>query len=81
MKNTAGFYKWDDGQLLYGTNVSGPEFELSTFGKDDHVYPTDGWYWFDAVEDAQSFFNISEPTDGRSVTSPRTQPLRLLSRG
>ena len=55
-----GFYKYLFGQLLYAPNfVSGPGFELRASTKDDHTYPTDGWYWFDALAEACVFFELN----------------------
>ena len=55
----SGFYKLD-ATLLYGANfVINATYELRKETKDQHVYPTDGWYWFDSLEEACSFFNIN----------------------
>ena len=55
----SGFYKFD-GVLLYGANfVLNANYELRKETKDQHVYPTDGWHWFDSLEEAFSFFNIN----------------------
>jgi hypothetical protein len=59
---SAGFYKYESEILSYGANyVLCNEYELRTESKDDHTYPVDGWYWFDTIEDAYSFFNIPLP--------------------
>lgn len=61
MEDTSGFYKLD-GDLLYGPNfVLNANYELRKELKDEHTYPVDGWYWFDSLEEAQTFFNI-DPT-------------------
>lgn len=58
---TAGFYKHESGNLLYGPNfVLAPEYELRAETNGDHQYPVDGWYWFDSQEDAHAFFGIVE---------------------
>ena len=55
----SGFYKLDV-TLLYGANfVLNANYELRKETKDQHVYPTDGWYWFESLEEACSFFNIN----------------------
>ena len=55
----SGFYKLD-GTLLYGANfVLNAIYELRKETKNQHVYPTDGWYWFDSLEEACSFFDIN----------------------
>lgn len=64
--NTAGFYKNDDGFVLYGPHfVLGPydSFQLYVESKDTYTYPVDGWYWFDSIEDAYTFFNLELPKD------------------
>lgn len=61
MEETQGFYKNDDGTLLYGPNfVLNANYELRKETKDDHTYPVDGWYWFDSEDDARNYFGISE---------------------
>lgn len=58
MNDTSGFYKLD-GMVLYGPNfVLNANYELRRETKDDHTYPTDGWYWFDTKEDAYAFFGV-----------------------
>lgn len=64
--DTAGFYKNDNGYVLYGPHfVLGPygSFELRVETKDLHTYPTDGWYWFDSQEEAYSFFGLELPQE------------------
>jgi|688.fasta_scaffold01323_15 hypothetical protein len=53
--DTSGFYKNDNGDLLYGTKIYGPygNFYLTKEEKDNYTYPVDGWYWFDSIEDAR----------------------------
>ena len=59
---TAGFYKYESNNLLYGPNfVLDLHYELRKESKDEHTYPVDGWYWFDSIEDACLFFNIPLP--------------------
>lgn len=56
--NTAGFYKLD-GDLLYGPNyVLNANYELRRETKDEHTYPTDGWYWFEDEQQAREFFGL-----------------------
>lgn len=59
MENTSGFYKNDDGYVLFGPNfVINANYHLTKENKDDHTYPVDGWYWFDTAEEAYGFFGI-----------------------
>jgi hypothetical protein len=57
---TQGFYKNDNGQLLYGPNyVIFPDgIELSIDQKDNYTYPVNDWYYFTSEEEAKTFFNI-----------------------
>jgi len=56
----SGFYKNENGVLLYGPNfVLNADYELRTETKDQHEYPIDGWYWFDTEEEAHVFFDIT----------------------
>ncbi len=64
MENTQGFYKNDNGTLLYGPNfVMNSNYELRKESKDDHTYPVDGWYWFDSQTEACEFFGIVTPEE------------------
>ena len=55
---TAGFYKKQDGQLLYGPHiVEGDGYVLLAQDKDTYEYPIDGWIWFESEEEANNFFN------------------------
>ena len=58
MEDTSGFYKLD-GELLFGPNfVLNQNYELYRETYADHTYPIDGWYWFDAEEQAKLFFGL-----------------------
>lgn len=71
MNDTSGFYKLD-GILLYGPNfVLNATYELRKETKDQHTYPTDGWYWFDTEEEAYAFFGVELP--------PKVDPDQLIS--
>lgn len=59
MEDTKGFYKFDEGELLYGPNfVINKDYELRIAQKDEHTYPVDGWYYFQTEQEAKAFFNI-----------------------
>lgn len=73
------FYKKDNEELLVAPNfVLGPGFELRAETKDDHTYPTDGWYWFDTLEDAINGLSNTPPTN---IVSRRQARLALLEVG
>jgi hypothetical protein len=60
-ENTAGFYKYEEPNLLYGPNfVLDLNYELRKETKNNHEYPIDGWYWFDSEDEAKSFFKITD---------------------
>lgn len=57
------FYKLD-GSLLEAPNfVLNANYQLHKESKDNYTYPVDGWYWFDTVEEAYAFFNITPPEE------------------
>ena len=61
METTEGFYKFDDGTLLYGPNfVLNANYELRKETHDQNTYPVDGWYWFDSEAEAKDYFGIVE---------------------
>lgn len=63
MTDTSGFYKLD-GTVLFGPNfVLNKDYELRRETKDQHTYPTDGWYWFDTIEQAYLFFGVELPEE------------------
>lgn len=67
-ENTAGFYKYEEPFLLHGPNyVLDSNYKLYKETKDDHTYPIDGWYWFDTIEEARTFFDIPEPEPEKPV--------------
>jgi hypothetical protein len=58
---TSGFYKSD---LTYAPNwVIAPGFELLRSAKDSYTYPVEGWYWFDSLEQACTFFDVPVPSE------------------
>lgn len=55
MEDTSGFYKEENGELLYGPNfVLNKNYELRKETHDQHTYPVDGWSWFDSETEAKS---------------------------
>ena len=51
----AGFYKLDDGMLLYGANFAvNANYELYKEQKDTYTYPVDGWSWYESEQAACS---------------------------
>lgn len=52
--NEQGFYKKQDGQLLYAANyVEGNEYILLIQEKDIYDYPMDGWIYAESAESAR----------------------------
>lgn len=59
MDDTSGFYKIDGDILLFGPNyVLNSAYELRRETREEHVYPVDGWSWFDSEESAREHFNL-----------------------
>lgn len=59
--STSGFYKKDI-DIMYAPNlVYNINYTLNADLKDTYTYPTDGWYWFDSIEDAYLFFDEQLP--------------------
>ena len=51
------FYKLDNEEILEAPN--GVYTPTNTMTKDNYQefsYPVEGWYWFDTIEEAYSFF-------------------------
>ena len=52
--DTSGFYKNDNGTLLFGPNfVLNSNYELRRETHEQHTYPIDGWHWFNAEAEAR----------------------------
>jgi hypothetical protein len=57
-EDTSGFYKKDNGILLFGPNdIVSKDYSLFRESKDKHQYPTDGWYWFNSEQEAKNKLN------------------------
>ena len=62
--DTSGFYKQeiDSGPILNGPHfVLSGSYNLYKEDKDTYTYPIGGWYWFDSIEEAYTFFNQPLP--------------------
>ena len=58
------FYKKDNDMVLEAPNfVLNKDYELRKETKDIHIYPIDGWYWFDTIEEAYTFLGIEFPKE------------------
>lgn len=58
------FYKKDNDMVLEAPNfVLNKDYELKKETKDTHIYPIDGWYWFDTIEEAYTFLGIEFPKE------------------
>jgi hypothetical protein len=53
-----GFYKLDNGSLLFGTIVTSQEYLLIIEEKENYELPIDGWYYFETNQEARDFFGI-----------------------
>lgn len=59
--NTQGFYKNENGILLYSsTTVESATYLLIADNHKEYAYPIDGWYWFYNEEEARIFLNLGE---------------------
>lgn len=55
MNNSSGFYKNDNGTLLFGpTQITGPDYDLLIINYTEYTYPVDGWSWFESEEEARA---------------------------
>lgn len=56
-----GFYKNDDGSLLYAPNfVNSPTMVLVKEEKDNYTYPIEGWCWFNTKQEAITTLGVVE---------------------
>lgn len=62
MTDTSGFYKNDNGTLLYaGSAVIGVQILLVRELKDTYEYPIDGWTWFESEDAARTAYDLPAP--------------------
>ena len=74
-----GFFKKDIDSILVGENfVFSPSVTLKAEDKDLYTYPQDGWYWFDTLDDAITFFAGLKSSDSITMRQAR---LYLLGAG
>lgn len=56
------YYKRQGNSLMMAPEfVSGPGFELSHENRTNETYPTDGWYWFDTLDEAFVALTVDTP--------------------
>jgi hypothetical protein len=59
MDDTSGFYKNDEGALLFGPNfVESRDFKLERAKHTEYTYPVQGWSWFDSEAEAREHFGL-----------------------
>lgn len=51
------YYKIDSGALYTANEAYNANYSLTTANYSEHSYPIDGWYWFDTLDAAMSFFS------------------------
>lgn len=55
----AGFYKLqDDGDLVYGIMITGPDFHLIADDHTAYTYPIEGWWWFEDETQARAALGL-----------------------
>jgi hypothetical protein len=53
------FYKiLDNTNLTFGPSVQSEDYTLVSDEYMSYTFPIDGWYWFDTIEEANTFFGI-----------------------
>lgn len=63
---TPGFAKFENGDFQFAPNsVHAPGFTLLIADHESYTYPIDGWYYFDGLLEAETFFGIN----GRGQTN------------
>lgn len=71
MTDTSGFYKNDNGNLLYASSaVIGAEIHIIKELKDTYEYPVSGWSWFDNAEAARLAYDLPAPPPAEAPTGP-----------
>jgi hypothetical protein len=79
MENTSGFYKDDEGNLLFAPNgVTGPTYDLQPINHEAYTYPVEGWYWFDTEAEAREFFGLPPAPEPQPDNVPQEEGLLFL---
>jgi len=74
------FYKREGEDLQIAPNfVYGPNLELKAETHGDHVYPVEGWYWFDSLDDALA--GLPKAVSAGMTITPLQAKLALLGAG
>ena len=57
------FFKLEDGQVFEATQeVTNKEYTLRIEQHAEYSYPVDGWYYFETIEEAYTFFGVNAPS-------------------
>jgi hypothetical protein len=72
------YYKREDDILQQATEVFGPDFSLLPDNHSEHVYPVDGWYWFESLDAAMGALTQTEIKDGVPQVVSRFQARAAL---
>jgi hypothetical protein len=72
------FFKKDESSIMSAEYVETPSAILMEITKDEHTYPIEGWYWFETLDDAITFY--ANKQDANSIT-PRQIRLQLSAIG
>lgn len=67
--DTAGFYKYESGNLTWGKWVLNKEYQLHEAQRADYDLPIDGWQWFDSMKEAQAFHGILITEEPDNITN------------
>lgn len=83
MQDSSGFYKKDPGgPLLFGRYfVLNANYHLKRDEKDLHVYPVDGWSWYDSEEDARVALGFPTKLEEVFAAMSEEDKLAILSAG
>jgi len=53
------FYKSENSEVqIAETCITGLDLDLHCLQKDTYIYPVQGWYWFNTIEEAYTFFGL-----------------------
>jgi hypothetical protein len=78
--NTSGFYKAQGEDLLYAPIfVQSATSTLLRSGRENYLYPVDGWRWFDSKEDAYQYHQIAIPSNSEVEISANYIPAKWES--
>lgn len=74
-----GFYKYNEGKLLFAESIIAPNFTLVAEDKETYTFPVNGWYWFDSEQEAKDTILLGKESYNLNGWKSRTCNFRIVA--